>query len=65
MCRDEGDSPEEESKTEDSEPLPVIPDSWARGLVPVATSSPPSHPFLQQVLFLLQITCSVLTQEIF
>ncbi|KAE8292304.1 putative protein C2orf81-like protein [Larimichthys crocea] len=50
MCLDEGDGPEEGSRTEDSEPIPSPSHAWAPGCVPVVNPTPPPHPISKEVL---------------
>ncbi|TKS78851.1 hypothetical protein D9C73_012322 [Collichthys lucidus] len=49
MCLDEGDRPEEGSRTEDSEPTPSPSHAWAPGCVPVVNPTPPPHPISKEV----------------
>lgn len=56
MCLDEGDGPEEGSRTEDSEPIPSPSHAWAPGCVPVVNPTPPPHPISKEVL-LVCLSC--------
>ncbi|XP_008286969.1 uncharacterized protein C2orf81 homolog [Stegastes partitus] len=48
LCLDEGEDQEEASRTEDSEPVPGIPDAWAEGCVPVIYATHGPHLTSQQ-----------------
>lgn len=49
LCPDEGELPEEASKTEDSEPMAATSDAWIHGCVPVVNANPRPPPAEQQV----------------
>uniref|UniRef100_A0A3P8TQY4 Uncharacterized protein n=1 Tax=Amphiprion percula TaxID=161767 RepID=A0A3P8TQY4_AMPPE len=49
LCLDEGEGPDEASKTKDSEPMPGTPDAWAEGCVPVINATLGHHLTSQKV----------------
>ncbi|CAG5922345.1 unnamed protein product, partial [Menidia menidia] len=52
---------QEASITEDSEPLPAPPDSWAQGCVPVIHTTHQPHPTIQKNVDSAQKQCDVIT----